>query len=130
MCVSQPNESPSQDRSLYERLGGADTIASISADIVDRHLANPAVKTRFQASDIPMLKKHVTEFFKMGTGGPSNYTGRDMITAHKGMNVNEAELVAVFDDVLAALDAHKIDATSRSEVLGILYSLKDEVMHQ
>ena len=120
----------SDQPSLYERLGGAETIASISSEIVDRHLANPTIQVRFVDSDVDTLKRLVTEFFSMGSGGPAHYSGRDMVTTHRGMNLNERELVAVFDDVLAALDTHEIDAASRNEVLGIHYSMKDEVLFQ
>ncbi len=113
---------------LFQRLGGAAAIKSISSDIVDRHRVNPLIQTRFGASDVPQLKKHVADFFTMGSGGPANYTGRDMPTAHKGMNLNERELMAAIDDVLAVLDAHKIDPVSQNEVLAILYSLKGEVL--
>ena len=120
----------SQTQTLYERLGGAQGVASISADLIRRHMANPLIKMRFVESDVDQLTKHVIDFFSMGTGGPAQYTGRDMLTAHKAMNINERELVTVLDDALAALDAHDIDPVSRSEVLAILWSLKDEVLFQ
>ena len=119
-----------QTQTLYERLGGAEGIASISADLVRRHLENPLIKMRFVDSDPAQLTKHVIDFFSMGSGGPAQYTGRDMPTAHKAMNINERELVTVLDDALAALDANNVDPVSRNEVLAILWSMKDDVMFQ
>jgi hemoglobin len=118
----------SSSQSLYERLGGAEGVASISSAIVDRHLANDVIKTRFINNDPALLKELTNAFFAMGSGGPNNYQGRDMRTAHTGMNLNERELVAAIDDVLGVLDDHRIDAVTRTEVLGILYSFKDEVL--
>ena len=115
---------------LYERLGGAEGIAAISADIVELHSVNPLIRTRFEGKDKAELRKLVAQFFSMGSGGPAEYEGRDMRTAHKGMNLDERELVASIDDVLQALDTHGIDAGTRGEVLAILYSLKDEVLYQ
>lgn len=118
-----------QTKSLYERLGGAEQIASISSAIVERHIANPLINQHFQnIEDVDQFKKHVADFFSMGSGGPANYQGRDMPGAHKDMNLNEKDLIAATDDVLAVLDDHGIDPVSRNEVLAILYSLKDEVM--
>ena len=119
-----------QNQSLFERLGGAEGIAAISADVVERHRVNALIKTRFLEVDMEKLKLLVSDFFNMGAGGPAQYEGRDMRAAHKGMNLNERELVAAVDDVLAVLDARAIDPTTRSEVLAILYSLKDEVLFQ
>ena len=86
-------------KTLYERLGGADGIARLVDDAVDAHLSNPEVKTRFEnTKDIEHAKKMSREFFCAGAGGPETYTGRDMRTAHKGMNISEQEYVAVVDE--------------------------------
>ena len=41
-------------------------------------------------TDIENLKKLLTEFVCMATGGPCKYTGRDMATAHAGMDLVDA----------------------------------------
>ena len=115
--------------SLYDRLGGAAGIAAIASDVVDNHLVNPLVAPRFAASDdVPRLKRLAAEFFCAGAGGPETYTGKDMRAAHRGMNINEQEYLAVIDDVMSALAKHNIDETTRKDVLAILYSLKGEIL--
>lgn len=117
--------------SLYERLGGPDKVAVIAKDIVDAHFRNPLIKTRFEkVEDRTKLVNHVRDFIGAGTGGKETYTGRDMVAAHRGMNVNERELIAAVDDVLLVLRNHGIGEQEQREVLAILYSLKDEVMYQ
>ncbi len=115
-------------KSLYERLGGADGLSAIVTDTLDIHLANPLVKNRFENRDYEKMHRLAVEFFGMGSGGPEKYTGRSMLETHKGMNINEQEFVAVIDDILAALDKNGIDTESRTEVLGILYSMKEEIV--
>lgn len=115
--------------SLYDRLGGAPGITSIVDDAIEAHLNNPVVGTRFQnVSDIEHAKKMACEFFSAGSGGPENYTGKDMRTAHRGMNISEQEYLAVMDDIMGALDKHKIDESTQKDVLAILYSLKGEII--
>lgn len=113
---------------LYERLGGEEGISAIARDTIDNHLKNPTIKVRFQDSNTEQLHKLVVEFFCMGSGGPQKYTGKDMKEAHKAMNINEEEFLAVLDDVMGALDKNNIAPETRNEVLGILYSLKGEVI--
>ena len=115
-------------QSLYERLGGADKIKSIADEIVELHFKNPAIKTRFLRVDPEDLKRLAAEFIAAGTGGTETYTGRDMRSAHEGMNVSEAEYLAVVDDVMAALENHGTGAQEMSEMLSILYSLKGEIV--
>ncbi len=114
--------------SLFERLGGNARITAISNDIVDNHLANAAIANRFAASDIPAIKHAAATFFIAGTGGENNYKGKDMLSAHKGMNISATEFMAVLDDALAAMDKHKVAQREQQEVLFILYSMRSQIV--
>ena len=63
-------------------------------------------------------------FFCAGSGGPHAYTGRDLVTAHKGMNVSEQEFIAVVDDIFLAMDKNNLGDDIKKDVLAILYSLQ------
>lgn len=117
------------EESLYERLGGEDKIRKIATDILDLHLDNDTVRVRYQDSDREKVIQRVTEFICAGTGGPQEYTGKDMVTTHRGMNINEAEYIAVIDDIMEALDKNGIGDREKQEVLMICYSLKGEILH-
>ncbi|MBD0788285.1 group 1 truncated hemoglobin [Vibrio sp. Y2-5] len=114
--------------SLYERLGGSETITKISSDIVDLHLENRSISNRFAKSDVNKLKKTVSEFFITGSGGPNVYKGSDMIAAHKGMNISAVEFMAVLDDALEALEKNGIGQREQEEVLFILYSMRSDII--
>lgn len=120
--------------SLYERLGRTEGINALVDDIVDAHMRNPVISARFLPyRDTPErlieVKRHLCHFLSAGSGGPEQYTGRSMSEAHRGMNISEAEYMAAIDDILATLAQHDIEEQTRREVLGIAYSLKDEIMH-
>ena len=117
------------EANLYERLGGQTGLASIVENIWENHISNPLVKNRYEASDPENVKRLVREFFGAGIGGPEVYTGQDMLTAHKGMNINDEEFVAVIDDVLKALGQNNVGQREKDEVLCILYSMKAEIAH-
>lgn len=115
--------------SLYERLGGYAGIRKVSEDVWKEHTSNPAVMARYADSDGEKITQMVTEFVCWGTGGPETYTGKDMRTAHRTMNINEREFMAVVEDVSQALKKNNVGQQETSELLGLLFSLKDEVMH-
>ncbi|SDL65561.1 hemoglobin [Franzmannia pantelleriensis] len=120
--------------SLYQRLGGEQGIALLVDDIVEAHMQNPTVQARYlPALDDPEhleeLKGHLRDFLSAGSGGPAEYRGKNMLEAHRGMNVGEAEYMAVMDDILGVLDRHGVDPQTRQEMLGIVYSLKEEILH-
>jgi hemoglobin len=114
---------------LYQRLGGANGIAGLVDDVMAAHLANPVVKTRFEnIKDLDRAKKMAREFFSAGSGGPEAYTGKDMLAAHKGMNISEQEYMAAMDDIVGAMEKHKLSEDTKKDVIGILYSLKGSII--
>ncbi|MEK6476487.1 group 1 truncated hemoglobin [Catalinimonas sp. 4WD22] len=120
-------------KSLYERLGGREGITALADDIVDAHMRNPQIQARYlplkdDPENLEKIKGHLVDFVCAGSGGNEQYTGRDMITTHKGMNVSEAEYMAATDDIMKTLDKHNIDEESKKDMLAIVYSLKDEIV--
>ena len=115
-------------KSLFERLGGNDGITAIASDVVDNHLVNKSLANRFAASDIPSLKHAAATFFITGTGGENVYKGKDMLAAHKGMNISATEFMAVLDDALAALNKNNIAQREQEEVLYVLYSMRSDIV--
>ena len=115
-------------QSLYERLGGSEGIKKIANDVVECHLKNPAVATRFKAADPDKLKNGAATFFITGTGGPSVYEGKDMLGTHKHMNINHEEFMAVCDDALQALQMNGIGQREQEEVLFVFYSMRNEII--
>jgi hemoglobin len=128
--MNAPTEAAVATATLYERLGGRPGIEAIVEDIWNNHVSNPLIAKRYANSDPANVKRLVTEMCCAGFGGPETYTGRDMIAAHKGMNINDTEFIAVCDDVLKALDKNNVGKRERDEILCILYSLKGDVVYQ
>lgn len=122
----------SNEKSLYERLGGIDGIESIVDDIVENHMSNPAVNKRFlPLKDNPEhfaeVRQHLINFLAAGSGGPQEYSGKDMLSSHRGMNISQGEYMEVIDDIMAALQKNDIDEPTQKDVLAIAYSLKGEI---
>ena len=114
---------------LYERLGRREGITRITSDLMKNHLANPLVKTRYvNSEDLERVERRAVEFFCAGTGGPEAYSGQDMVATHKGMNISEQEFMSVIDDAMDALQKNAIDEATRNEVLGVLWSMRREVI--
>lgn len=120
--------------SLFQRLGGSSGISALVDDIVAEHMDNPVVRARFQPyldtpDKLSAIKRHTCAFLEAGSGGPQQYSGRTMREAHRGMNINATEYVAVLDDILTALRKHGIDEQTQRDVLAIAYSLKGDIVH-
>jgi len=117
-------------QSLFERLGGEDGIRQLASDLVDLHMANPAISHRYLDTDADEAKNGAATFFITGTGGPNVYKGKDMVATHRGMNISNDEFMAVMDDVMKALEMNKLGQREREEVVFTFMSMKNEVVAQ
>lgn len=124
-----------EEKTIYQKLGEAEGISVIVEDIIAKHLENEHIKHYFIALKekpeyFKQFKQHVKDFLGAGTGGEVAYKGRDMSSAHKGLNLSEADFLEAIDDILYVLDEHKVDRASRNELLATLYAMKDFVIKQ
>ncbi|MBT8063147.1 MAG: group 1 truncated hemoglobin [Gammaproteobacteria bacterium] len=121
-------EEPPAGPTLYQRLGETEGIESIVRKTVALHEANPVIAAYVRHIDQEWLVGSVTAFFAAGTGGPNNYAGADMVTAHAHLDLTNEEFDAAVGDVLLALEAHDIDDESYAEVDNILQSFRGAVV--
>jgi hemoglobin len=115
---------------LFERLGERAGITELAARIVDNHLANPLIGTRYAnaSKDRDGMVDGVTEFLCTGLSGVPTYEGLPVADVHRGMNIDEAEFLAVLDDVMGAMASLDLGEAEQAEVLQILYSQKGDVV--
>jgi hemoglobin len=117
------------DKSLYERLGGRPAITAVVDQFVANVAADKRINMRFLNTDIAHLKVLLVEFVCAATGGPEKYEGRDMRSAHGGMQLVDEEFDALVGDLVAALDKFKVPAREKGEILGALGPLKPQIVN-
>jgi truncated hemoglobin YjbI len=122
-------------KTLYERLGGKDAISLV----VDQFIANVAADSRINTffaktvADktgmlVTNLRNNLINQIGEATGGPLKYTGKDMVTAHKGMNIKDADFNALVDDLVKALDKYSVPTTEKNELLSALAAMKPQIV--
>ena len=117
-------------KSLYDRLGGQPAITAVVDDFVGNVAADNRINGFFARTDIPRLKKNLVDQICQGTGGPCTYTGRDMKTAHKGMNITDAQFNALVEDLKKSLDKFKVPEKEQGDLLAVLGPMKPQIVGQ
>ena len=119
-----------KEATLYDRLGGQEAIVAV----VDEFVANVAADTRinryFASTDIPAFKVLLVEQICAGTGGPCQYTGRDMKTTHEGMGISGAEFNALVEDLVNALNKFNVPDQEQGELLAILGPMQADIVER
>ena len=116
------------DNSLYERLGGIDSITAVVKDFRDRVARDDRINQKFARTDLGRLTKMLIDQVCEAAGGPCTYTGRGMKEAHAGMGVTTGEFDALVTDLVATLNQFKVGKTEHDEVLGVLGPLKPDIV--
>jgi hemoglobin len=126
--VEAPPAAPPAQKSLYDRLGGLPAITVVVDEFVGRTTSDPRIKERFFNTDAVNLKRLLTEFVCMATGGPCKYSGRDMASSHAGMDLVDEEFTALVENLIGALDKYKVPEQEKGELLGALGPLKPQIV--
>lgn len=119
------------DQSLYQRLGGYDAIAAVAGNLLPRLMGDPLLSRFWQhrgEDGIRREKQLLIDFLCARSGGPMTYVGRDMITTHKGMNINENDWKNFVGHVSATLSHFNVPDTETGQVIGFIESLKKEII--
>src|SRR5262247_1024867 len=110
-------------KSLYERLGGYDSITGFANDLLPRLQANPQLGRFWQNrgdDSIAREKQLLIDYLCACAGGPMYYTGRDMKTSHKGMKIGERDWSTFMRHVHATLEAFQVPKVERDEVVAFV----------
>ena len=118
---------PAADATLYQRLGGQPAISAVVEDAIANVAADSRINQRFASTDLARLKSGLVEFLCDRSGGPCRYRGRNMADAHEGMRIRDDEFDALVDDLVRALDQHRVPAREKDELLALLGRMRNAI---
>ncbi len=73
------------ETSLFDRLGGSPAITAATELFYRKVLADPLLESYFDDVDMDRQLAKQAAFLTMALGGPNQYTGRDLRSAHAGL---------------------------------------------
>lgn len=119
---------------LYERLGGVYSIATVVDDFIDRIMvdprlnANPKVDEAHHRVPPAGFKYLVTEMLCWAAGGPQQYTGQSMVDSHSNLDITPREWEAFLDDFEQTLNKFKVPATEQAELQAIVQTTYGDIV--
>ena len=125
---------PAEKPSLYERLGGVYSIATVVDDFIDRVMsdprlnANPLVDEAHHRVPPAGFKYLVTEMVCRATGGPQRYTGKSMKESHEHLKITAEEWEAFLDDFQQTVDKFAVPAEEQAELKAIVTSTRSDIV--
>jgi hemoglobin len=120
--------------SLYDRLGGVYSIATVVDDFINRIMidprlnSNPLVNEAHHRVPPAGFKYLVTEMVCWATGGPQKYTGKSMAESHKDLKITSKEWEAFLDDFQNTLNKFKVPAAEQAELKAIVDTTRADIV--
>jgi hemoglobin len=133
LTMSATGMAASQEKSLYERVGGYNALAAVVDDFIVRLVSDKQFEKFFigQSNDSKkQIRQHILDQFCAATGGPCVYTGREMKTSHSGLGITNAEWDAAAKHLVASLDKFKVPEKEKGEILAFVTSLKKDIVEK
>jgi hemoglobin len=129
------NSVPTPEKpSLYGRLGGVYSIATVVDDLIDRVMndprlnANPLVDEAHHRVPPAGFKYLVTEMVCWAAGGPQRYSGRTMDESHRHLKITATEWDAFMDDLQQTFDKFAVPQPEQEELRAIVESTRDMIV--
>jgi truncated hemoglobin YjbI len=119
--------------SLFTRLGGMAAVEAVIDEFL-KNVAGDARINRFFAQTVASpartaaLRQNLIDQVCAGSGGPCEYKGLDMKTAHRGMNISDVEFDALVEDLVKALDRFQVPTAEKAALLGILAPMRGDIV--
>ena len=118
--------------SLYERIGGQPAVMAAVDLFYEKMLADEVTRPFFEALDMEAQTKKQIAFMTWAFGGPIEYRGRDLRTAHANLVRTQGLTDIHFDAVAKHLRSTLIElglsAGLVNEALQIVASTRNEVL--
>ena len=113
---------------LYQVLGETAGITRLMDDFVNRLLTDPRIGSHFKDAKPQPLKDSLTRQICQLSGGPCQYTGPDMKTAHGEMDITKTHFHALVEVLQVSMDAQGIAFSQQNRLLALLAPMQRDII--
>ena len=119
---------PQARANLYDDIGGQPGVERIVAAATARFLTDPLVGKTFEDTNMDRFKKMLADQICQLTGGPCEYRGHDMASAHRGLAVNQLMFNKLAEDLQDAMEDVGVSYHAQNRVLALLAPMQRDVV--
>lgn len=115
-------------RSLYDRLGGAETVERAVDQFYERLMADERIRHFFVPVDGKRLRAKQRDFLSYAFGGPVTYRSARLRQAHRHLQLRDEHFTAVVEHLEATLVELGIEPYLVEEVVAIANATREDVL--
>lgn len=115
-------------QTLYEQIGGAETIDTLISSFYRNVLADPLLSPFFEDSSIEKLEKIQKSFFSVALGGPEPDTKISLYEIHRGRGIESKHLTRFTDHLINTLRQIGVDEKAAVQVYQRISTYADDIL--
>lgn len=121
---------------LWIRLGGEKVVRALVKEAGTAAASDPRVnftrggKYKLDEKGVEKMEQLLVEFVSAGAGGPFKYSGRDLVTVHKGMKITGDEFDVLMEHLRATLKKHKIAEREAGELVAMVEKTRQQIVEE
>lgn len=119
------------EKTLYEKLGGKQAIDAVVVELTNKMMKDSQLGKYCKNISKDKVEKNrqlVASFICKATGGPCEYKGKDMKSAHAKLNISESDWDRFVQLTQETLNQFKVPADVQKEFLTAVSPLKDQIV--
>ena len=117
-------------QNLYVQLGEKQGIETIVEEMLYRVGGDDRIAHHFDGVDIMRVHKLISEQVCDLSGGPCDYSGEDMKTAHRNMGVDNADFNALVEHLITAMEKQDIPVSAQNQLLALLAPMHGDIVEE
>ena len=120
---------------LFTNLGGLPAISAVVDEFLGVVVADNRINKFFAATvaspqRVAAFRQNLIDQVCAGAGGPCQYKGRDMKSAHQGMALTDVEFDALVEDLVKALDKFNVPLPEKAALVGVLAPMRADIVEK
>ncbi|MCA8941116.1 MAG: hypothetical protein KDB80_01035 [Planctomycetes bacterium] len=113
---------------IFSRLGGVAAIRATVDRFYDHVTADPDLRHFFEGLDLDVQKSQQVDFLSAALGGPNDYAGRDMKSAHEHLEITQEHFDRVATHLVATLHELDVPEDLIGEVVALVGPLATDIV--
>jgi len=109
---------------VYRAIGGRAAVVAAVDGLYGRLLADPVLSGFFPGGVGPRHRAYVVTILGEALGGPERYRGPDLVKAHRGLGITDADFDRTAGHLAATLDDLGVPGHLADHIVGIVAGLR------
>ena len=117
------------DNSLYLQLGERAGIADVVEDLLYLIVDDTRISHQFKGINVAQFHRHLTDQLCELSGGPCEYSGREMRESHAAMGITNTQFNALAENLILAMEQNNVPTAAQNRLIKKLLPMYPDIRH-